>query len=75
MKLSAISVKFEGGGNPGRNMQKSEKIREFRLKSAKIRKSGPKIEGFLNPKKSRTHLSGVIHPSHCYTVAGTATVS
>ena len=40
-----------------------KKIRKIRWKSGKIRKSGPKIEGFLNPKKSRTPFCGVIHPS------------
>ena len=63
MKLTAISVGFERGGKPGKNIQKSEKIREIRLKSGQIRKSGPKIEGFLNLTKSRAHFSGVIHPS------------
>ena len=71
MKLTVISVGFEGGESGveyTKIRKKSEKIREIRLKSAKICKSGPKIEGFLNPKKSRTHFSGVIHPSSFCTV-------
>ena len=64
IKLTAISEGFEGGRDSGEEYTNTEKIREIRLKSGKIRKSGPKIEGLLNPKKSRTHFSGMIHPSH-----------
>ena len=63
VKLTAISIDFDGGKSHGRRMKKSEKSEKSAKKFRKIRKSGPKIEGFLNPKKSRTPFCGVIHPS------------